>query len=330
MIKSPQFYLMGLLLILVSGCQQTSPVGEPKSWFWFEKESNTPPSTNRQCFSKSSTPEQRTQSTVFMLAAGANTGKLTKTSSDLENFSQAMQGYFKIPQSQICQLPNVFKAELETALQSLNALMASHDLVIIYFSGHGTFIEDNNGDEADRWDEILVTYDSQCKKKVKDDKVKDDDGLRDDYFVKLVNHLPTDRVLTVMDTCFSSGMVLGSSLPNPLLANARSKILVKGECGTQAPSLQSDKKNLIKNEVGNLDSLKGLLLAAADEKQNAFEIEKGGLFTVEFVEQLRQYADLKKAFEQTVQQVQEITRESKSPQTPQAIGKWEILEENSN
>jgi hypothetical protein len=315
---------MGLLLILVSGCQQTLTVGEQKSW---KKGCTTPspPPTNRQCFLKSSTPKQRTQSTVFMLAAGANTENLTKTSVDIKNFSQAMQGYFKIPQSQICQLPNAFKAELETALQSLNAHLASHDLVIIYFSGHGTFIEDDNGDEKDGWDEILVTYDSQCKKKV-----KDDNGLRDDYFVKLANNLPTDRVLTVMDTCFSSGMVLGSSLPNLLLANVQSKFLVKGEFGTQAPRPQSDKKILIKNEVGNLDSLKGLLLAAADEKQNAFEIEKGGLFTVKFIEQLRQYADLKKAFEQTKIQVLEITEKSKSPQTPQAIGKWEILEENSN
>jgi len=72
------------------------------------------------------------------------------------------------------------------------------------------------------------------------------------------------------------------------------------------------------------------LLAAADEKQTALEIEKGGLFTVQFVKQLSQNTDIKKAFEQTAQQVQEITRNSQSLQTPQAIGRWEILEENSN
>jgi hypothetical protein len=319
MIKSPQFYLIGLLFILISGCQSTpdiikSPSGE-------ECTTPPPPPTNRQCFSKASTPE-RTQSTVFMLAAGADTEKLTKTSFDIENFSQAMQGYFKIPQSQICQLPNAFKAEIEAALQSLNKHLADNDLVIIYFSGHGTFIEDNNGDEKDGWDEILVTYDSQCK-----EKVKDDDGLRDDYFVKLVNRLPTDRVLTVMDTCFASGMVLGASLLHPLLVNARSKFLVKEPWGTQGPQFG---EKPIKNDVGNLDSLKGLLLAAADEKQTALEIEKGGLFTFKFVEQLSQYADIKKAFEQTAQQVQEITRNSQSPQTPQAIGRWEILEDSLN
>jgi len=243
MIKSPQFYLMGLLLILISGCQAPFPVGIQKSPLMEECTTPLPPPTNRQCFSKASTPAQRTQSTVFMLAAGADTGKLRKTSSDVKKISQAMQRYFKIPPSQICKLPNVFKAEMEAALQSLNKHLADNDVVIIYFSGHGTFIEDNNGDEKDGWDEILVTYDSQCKKKV-----KDEDGLRDDYFVKLVNRLPTDRVLTVMDSCFASGMVLGASLLNPLLVNARSKFLVKGIWGTQAPKFG---EKPIKNGMGN-------------------------------------------------------------------------------
>jgi len=319
MIKLPQFYLMGLLFIFVAGCQQTSSlVGEPKSWFGGG--CTLPPPTNRQCFATASTPAQRAQSTVFMLAAGADTGKLVKTSSDIKNFSQAMQGYFKIPPAQICQLPNAFKAELETALQSLHEHLAQNDLVIIYFSGHGTFINDTSGDEKDGWDEMLVTYDTKCKKKV-----KDDDGLRDDYFVKLVNKLPTKHVMTVMDTCFSSGMALGSSHPNPLVANAQSKFLVKAGWGIPKLHSPAATKNTIKKEVGRLDSLKGLLLAAADEKQTALEIPEGGLFTVKFVEQLSQHADLKKAFIQTAQQVQEITQRSQFPQTPQAIGRCEIL-----
>ncbi|HEW97375.1 MAG TPA: hypothetical protein ENF37_01845, partial [Beggiatoa sp.] len=80
MIKLLQFYLMGLLLILIFGCQQTAllksgPVG---------KCTMPPPlPTNRECFSSALSPDQRSQNTVFMLAMGANTGNLTKTSSDL-------------------------------------------------------------------------------------------------------------------------------------------------------------------------------------------------------------------------------------------------------
>jgi hypothetical protein len=197
-------------------------------------------------------------------------------------------------------------------------------LAIIYFSGHGTFIEDNNGDEKDDcWDELFVTYDSKCNSNP-----KDDDGWRDDDFVKLANDLPTNRVLTVMDTCYSSGMLLGSSLPHPLLANARSKFLVKGDYGTADICPRSDEKSVLEKEVGNLDSLKGLLLAAADEGQTAQELSAGGLFTVKLVEQLGQSADFKEAFLKTTQEVQEMTQKTKSPQTPQAEGNWKIVEEN--
>ncbi len=321
MIKSLQFYLMGLLLFLISGCQQTlPPVVQQKMWSSEQCTMPPPLPTNRECFSSALSPDQRSQNTVFMLAMGANTGNLTKTSSDLENFSQTMQQHFRMPDSQVCELPNVFKTELEDALQSLNEHLAADDLVILYFSGHGTFIKDNDGDEKDGWDEILVTFDSHCKTPV-----KDEDGLRDDYFVKLVNELRSDRVLTVMDSCFASGMFLGPSRSNALLANAQSKFLQIGWWGTEEPRIEADERILIKNEVGNLDALKGLLLAAADEKQTALEIpEKGGLFTFIFVEQFRQYADFKKAFVQTTQAVQKMTRKS---QSPQAIGRWEILEE---
>jgi len=325
MIKSLQFYLMGLLLFLISGCQQTPSVDNPNPKIWLGAECTTPspPPTNRECFSSASRPDQRSQNTVFMLAMGANTGNLTKTSSDLENFSQTMQQHFRMPDSQVCELPNVFKSEVVAALQSLNEHLAADDLVIIYFSGHGTFIKDNDGDEKDGWDEILVTYDSHCKSSV-----KDEDCLRDDYFVKLVNELRTVRVLTVMDSCFASGMLLGGpSRSNALLANAQSKFLQLGWWGTEEPRIEADERILIKNEVGNLDALKGLLLAAADEKQTALETADGGLFTFTFVEQFRVYADFKKAFLETAQKIHELTRESQSPQTPQAIGRWEILEE---
>jgi hypothetical protein len=314
MTKSLQCYLMALLLFLISGCQ--SPV--PKNCS-VSLQGIPPTPTNRDCFLKASKPEQRSQNTVFMLAMGANTGKLTETSADLQSFSQTMQKHFKIPHSQVCELPNVFKSEVLAALHSLNEHLAPDDLVILYFSGHGTFIKDNDGDEKDGWDEILVTYDSQCKYPV-----KDEEGLRDDNFVNLVNGLRTERVLTVMDSCFASGMLLSSKPSNSLLANARPKFFQIGWWGSEAPRFEADEKRLIKNEVGNLDGLKGLLLAAADEKQYALETTNGGLFTFTFVKQLSQYADFKKAFVKTAHQIKKMTGQS---QSPQAIGQWEILEE---
>ncbi|MDM8566919.1 caspase family protein [Candidatus Halobeggiatoa sp. HSG11] len=194
--------LIGLILIL-SACQQTSML-KPKELVddWIIDTTIVP--TNRQCFT--TLTKQHTKNTVFMLAAGANTGELTETTNDVETFSQTMQQHFNIPPNQICKLTNVFKAELENALHSLKQQVINGDKVIIYFSGHGGHIQDNNGDEKDGWDEALITYDIKGKD---DDNVKESDVLRDDHFIAQVNKLTTAKVLTVMDTCFSSDMYLG-------------------------------------------------------------------------------------------------------------------------
>ncbi|MDM8566918.1 hypothetical protein QUF74_14870 [Candidatus Halobeggiatoa sp. HSG11] len=96
--------------------------------------------------------------------------------------------------------------------------------------------------------------------------------------------------------------------------------MVKGEIGTQLPKFSKDKNGI----AGNFDILKGLLLAAASEDQKALEIpNQGGLFTTKFVQQLKKYGDIKQAFVKTIPQVQ--TQSNKFQQTPQAIGKWEVV-----
>ncbi|MDM8568650.1 caspase family protein [Thiotrichales bacterium HSG1] len=300
-----------LILILV-GCT-SSPI--PKGNMLGET-CSIPPLTNRQCFTD--IPAQRTKkNTVFMLAAGANVGDLTMTSSDLKNFSQAMQKRFEIPKSQICQLPNAFTTEMQTALKALNKILIPNDLVIIYFSGHGTQINDDNGDEKDGADEVLVTYDSKCKSNL-----TKDDNWRDDNFVSSVNSLSTNRILTVMDTCHSAGAILSPNLFQ--LKNARSKYFVKGIFGDIELSYNKHgKKNFIKNETGNFDSLKGLLLAATGERQKAFEVDTGGLFTTILLDNFSE--NLRQAFLQTTKYIKQGTR---NDQIPQMIGNWKVIEES--
>jgi len=152
---------------------------------------------------------------------------------------------FKIPNNQICKITNAFKAELENALHSLKQQVINGDLVIIYFSGHGSYIYDYNGDEEDGKDEILISYD--VKGKNEDNIDLNSDVIVDDNFTALVNALPTARILTVMDTCFSLGMYLGQQdQPN---SNARIKSFVKGEIGTQLPNLPKDKSRFIKKKL---------------------------------------------------------------------------------
>ncbi len=309
------FILLVGMMLIVSACQQTQPV-KPKSLFDSLWGATIPTPTNRQCFTTTPT-KQRTKNTVFMLAAGANTGELTETANDVEKFSQTMQQHFNVPNNQICKLTNAFKAELENALHSLKQHLINDDLVIIYFSGHGGHIRDNNGDEKDGWDEALITYDIKGKDDIN---VKDSDVLRDDHFIALVNVLTTAKILTIMDTCFSSDMYLGQSQLTS--GNARIKSFVKGEIGTQLPNLPKDKSHIIK--IDDFDTLKGLLLAAASEDQKALEIpNQGGLFTTKFVQQIKEPGDIKQAFVRAVPQVQIQSNEFQ--QTPQAIGEWKVV-----
>ena len=53
------------------------------------------------------------------------------------------------------------KAAMVSGIQSLIGSAVSGDVVVITFSGHGTYVPDVNGDEADGLDEALCPYDLQ-------------------------------------------------------------------------------------------------------------------------------------------------------------------------
>ncbi len=53
------------------------------------------------------------------------------------------------------------KAAMVSAIQSLIGSAVSGDVVVITYSGHGTYVPDTNGDEIDGLDEALCPYDLQ-------------------------------------------------------------------------------------------------------------------------------------------------------------------------
>jgi len=323
-------FIAGLTACQSSLIVKSSPLDKPKSWcFWCPLSESPLKPTQRSCFANLPAHSQSTKNKVFLVAAGANTGEgereLTQTPQDIKLFTQAIKQHFSVPEAQICQLENVYRQEFEMALMALHNLINPNDLAIIYFSGHGSRVRDDNGDEEDRFDEILITYDVKLK-----GYDHEDHALRDDRFVKLVNRLPTDNVITVMDSCFSGGMQQTSENVDPL-ANARLKFLVKGVFGTQQPNRIANHTNVIENESGDLDSLRGLLWAAAREAEYSLEIPKqGGLFTTTLVEQLAKVRDLRIAFEKTKELIRKKTQSRKPPQTPEAIGDWGVLKLEKN
>jgi hypothetical protein len=67
------------------------------------------------------------------------------------------------------------------------------DLVVIQFSGHGSFVPDDDGDEPDGTDECLCPYD-----------VKSRGGITDDELFEIYSARPAGvRILAISDSCHS-------------------------------------------------------------------------------------------------------------------------------
>jgi len=71
----------------------------------------------------------------------------------------------------------------------------SDDLALVYFSGHGGYMVDDDGDEADGFDEYLVFGDRE---------------VLDDEVAEWMAPLTPGELVVIVDSCFSGGMVKGS------------------------------------------------------------------------------------------------------------------------
>jgi len=244
--------------------------------------------TTRSCWQ--SMPNNARQPKTFILATGANVGQLRFSDQDARQFAQAMQNRFKVPDQHVCLLEGVYRVEFEQALRDLKQGVKANDRVIIFFSGAGAYVRDDNGDEADQVDEVLVTLD------VQDSKHPDrQDVVTDDHLVRLINQLPTQRVMTFIDAGYE-----GSRRSENQGLSARPKFFAKGEIGTF--SLPRDRME----RANGLEQLKGQVFAAARESQNAYEMKHGGVFTQSFLKVLARYPDasLTQVFEYTQAEIQ--------------------------
>ena len=75
------------------------------------------------------------------------------------------------------------------------------DRVLIYFSGHGSQVPDENGDELDHFDEVLLLYDTTLI--VKDGRQTLNGVLHDDRFGKMLAQINSRNILVILDACHS-------------------------------------------------------------------------------------------------------------------------------
>jgi predicted transposase YdaD len=320
-------YFLLMVTITLVGCQ-TNPTITAKGGMSKQTiPSSSKPHTQRSCWKNVSTPIQGSKQQTFILAMGANTGELEMANHDAVQFKTAMQQRYLVPENHICLLTNVYRAEFEQALKDLKPRVKSDDRVIIFFSGHGSFVEDNdddekNNDEYDEYDEVFVTLDV---KDLEDPSRKN--VVADDDFAQLVNALPTERIITFIDACHSGGLYKGKTddmLSNPM----RSKLFFKGKIGTVISSFLSSLFSISSEKTaGGLEHIKGVVLAATQEDNTACENNEGGIFTTTFLTYIQHKPDalFEKLFKYTQTQIQQSKiscDDNKTYQKPDMIGKF--------
>ena len=101
---------------------------------------------------------------------------------------------------------------IENGFKKLENGVRPGDIVYIHLSGHGQAVEDENGDEADGWDEAFIPYDAQHR--YKKNVYQGENHLLDD---ELNSHLNSIRkkvgekgiVYVVMDACHAGSSYRG-------------------------------------------------------------------------------------------------------------------------
>jgi len=131
-------------------------------------------------------------------------GPLGGTVNDAQAMSQMLQNIAHYQTADIALLTNAdaTRANIKAKFESwLIAGTAPGERVFLHYSGHGSQVPDDNGDEKDRMDEVLIPVDAYV----------DDDNtvrniIRDDEIGQLLDQLHDRKVTVLIDSCFSGTM----------------------------------------------------------------------------------------------------------------------------
>jgi metacaspase-1 len=143
------------------------------------------------------------------------------------------------------------------ALDNLAEKSQTGDIVYFHFSGHGQQIQDDNGDEADGYDEALVPYDA--KGKYDPVNYTGQNHLRDDVLgLKLENIRkkigPTGSLLVLLDACHSGTATRGNEFaicrgtPNPFKSpeySPKNTLNLNDRAVSQDGFLQNQSANMV-------------------------------------------------------------------------------------
>lgn len=123
---------------------------------------------------------------------------------DVKNLSGVLKTYYGFTDKDITTLTDLkaTKKAMQAAIEKLIKGGKKGDTLLLHYSGHGSNVPDDNGDEADHRDEILCPTDLDWN-----------DTLRDDWLRKTFDKLRAGVSLTVIMDCCHSGTNTRAILP---------------------------------------------------------------------------------------------------------------------
>lgn len=197
--------------------------------------------------------------------------QLAGPKNDVRAMKELLTKTFQFPQSQVAVLLDE-KATVQGVKDALARLTDSaqkDDQVVLYYSGHGSRVQDVNGDEPDGWDETLVLHDSRTGS------VED---LDDDTLNELLRRLyaKTENVLFIADSCHSGSVTRDGSA-----GIARLVPPPKGSSGV-GRTVEVEKSDTSRS-MPNLT-----FFSAAEDGTVAMEVGGRGVFTDALVQVLSQ------------------------------------------
>lgn len=192
---------------------------------------------------------------------------------DVEDMKSLLLGTYDFPPENIQVLTDAratHAAIVEAFKNHLIANAQANDVVIFYFSGHGSQMKDVSGDEADGYDETIVPHDTRDR----EGKVFD---ISDDELNKLLQQLSqkTKKVTFIFDSCHSGSATRGSGQVKKIPADERTPPPPPADAPrTRGVEGASDLR---------LDGLEYVLISGCRSNESSFEhlaannVERGAL-----------------------------------------------------
>jgi len=194
-----------------------------------------------------------------------------------------------------------FKAAFE---QALIKRAKPNDVVVIYFSGHGSVAPDLNGDEGDGTDETLVLHDSRTNN------VSD---LLDDEFNAMLEqlHEHTQPIIVILDSCNSGTAIRGDEVS---LKARYVEPETDSRLTTARPGKADGSPTFIPKDLPGL-----VLLSAAQDGTSAMEAGGHGIFTDALLTVFAQASKPPLTYIQAFNRVRSLVA-ARSPQIPDFHG----------